>query len=81
MPTPPFNVSNISTGMSLIIFFCKSIDITLCIAALFPMLLACVAGAWEWWAKERTGAREGDTRVSSRARTAERRAGWQNSSV
>ena len=23
-------------------------------------LLACVAGAWKLWAKERTGAREGD---------------------
>ena len=47
MSLPPFNVSNISTGMSLIIFFCKAIDITLCIAALLPMLLACVAGAWK----------------------------------
>ena len=27
--------------------------------------LACVAGAWKWWAQEKTGAREGDTpRVS-----------------
>ena len=26
------------------------------------MSLACVAVAWKWWAKERTGAREGDTR-------------------
>ena len=26
--------------------------------------LACVAGAWKQWAKERTGTREGDTRVS-----------------
>ena len=25
-------------------------------------LLACVAGAWKLWAKERTGPREGDTR-------------------
>ena len=24
--------------------------------------LAWVAGAWKWWAKERTGASEGDTR-------------------
>ena len=33
------------------------------------LILACVAGAWQYWAKERTGAREGDTRVSfSRAR-------------
>ena len=24
--------------------------------------LACVAGAWKWWAQEKTGAREGDTR-------------------
>ena len=24
--------------------------------------LACVAGAWKYWAKEKTGAREGDTR-------------------
>ena len=24
--------------------------------------LACVAGAWKWWAKGRTGVREGDTR-------------------
>ena len=33
------------------------------------MRIACVAGARKWWAKERTGAREGDTRVSfSRAR-------------
>lgn len=39
MLTPPFNVSNISTCVSLIIFFCKSIDFTLCIAALFPMLV------------------------------------------
>ena len=38
MLTPPFNVSNISTGMSLIIFFRKSTDITLRIAALSPML-------------------------------------------
>ena len=39
MLTPPLNVSNISTGMSLIIFFRKSTDITLHIAALSPMLL------------------------------------------
>lgn len=39
MLTPPFNVSNISTGVSLIIFFRKSTDFTLCIAALFPMLV------------------------------------------
>ena len=30
----------------------------------FPPLVACIAGAWKWWAKERTGVREGDTRVS-----------------
>ena len=24
--------------------------------------LACVAGTWKWWAQEKTGAREGDTR-------------------
>ena len=28
------------------------------------MRVACVAGARKWWAKERTGVREGDTRVS-----------------
>ena len=28
--------------------------------------LACVAGAWKWWAQERTG-RASETRVSSRA--------------
>ena len=39
MLPPPFNVSNISTGMSLIIFFRKSTDITLRIAALSPMLV------------------------------------------
>ena len=27
------------------------------------MRVACVAGARKWWAKERTGAREGDTRA------------------
>ena len=38
------------------------------VAGIFESL-ACVAGAWKKWAKERTGAREGDTRVSfSRAR-------------
>ena len=30
--------------------------------------LACVAGAWKEWAKERTGAREGDTRGVSTSR-------------
>ena len=29
----------------------------------FSITLACVAGAWKWWVKERTGAREGDTRL------------------
>ena len=28
------------------------------------MRVACVVGARKWWAKERTGTREGDTRVS-----------------
>ena len=32
--------------------------------------IACVAGAWKQWAQEKTGAREGDTRVSlARARS------------
>ena len=26
--------------------------------------IACVAGAWKQWAQEKTGAQEGDTRVS-----------------
>ena len=30
--------------------------------------IACVAGAWKQWAKERTGAREGDTRGVSPSR-------------
>ena len=30
--------------------------------------LACVVGAWKWWAEERTGAREGDTRGVSPSR-------------
>ena len=25
-------------------------------------IIACVAGAWKWWAKERTGTLDGDTR-------------------
>ena len=29
-----------------------------------PSFVACVAGAWKKWAQKRTGAREGDTRVS-----------------
>ena len=32
------------------------------LAWLFAFIIACVAGAWKKWAKERTGAREGDTR-------------------
>ena len=30
----------------------------------FPPLVACVAGTWKYWTKERTGARSRDTRVS-----------------
>ena len=32
------------------------------VSSLSAIQLACVAGAWMYWAKERTGARDGDTR-------------------
>ena len=33
---------------------------------LYTQFIACVAGAWKLWAKERTGAREGDTLLLAR---------------
>ena len=47
-------MSNISTGMSLIIFFRKSTDITLRIAALSPMLLKQGDGRKKRMAKQKS---------------------------